>query len=107
MGALVVSLSNSASLTFYGVRRIILNKEIRRNESGESSSSPNITRGRVAAKNVSMQRARSKSKEKKSFAFNVAIKGIKSLIVDFTKNSRNNEEESERCIRKEKPLSLH
>ena len=74
--ALEVSLSNSASLTFDGVRGAILNEEICWKASEKSSGSANITRGRV-------QRSRRKSKEGKSPAFNVSVKGIKSPTVDF------------------------
>ena len=85
--ALIISLSNSARLTFCGVRGAILDEEIRRKASGESSSSANIIRGRTARKNVLMERSKSKSKEKKSLALSVTVKVIKSLIVDFINKS--------------------
>ena len=54
--ALLISFLDSASLTFDGVRGAILNEEIRRKASGESSSFANITRGRAATKNALIQR---------------------------------------------------
>ncbi|KAH7302046.1 hypothetical protein KP509_23G053800 [Ceratopteris richardii] len=61
---LVVSLSNSPSLTFDGVRGSILNEEIRRKASGEGSGSANVARGRTEKKSGNVQRNRSKSKGK-------------------------------------------
>ncbi|KAH7297375.1 hypothetical protein KP509_26G066900 [Ceratopteris richardii] len=61
---LVVSLSNSPSLTFDGVRGSILNEEIRRKASGEGSGSANVARGRTKKKSGNVQRNRSKSKGK-------------------------------------------
>ena len=75
-----MSLSNNASLTFDGVRGAILNEEIRRKASGESSSFANITRGRAATKNVSMQSPEARAGRKKSLAFSVSVKGIKRLM---------------------------
>ena len=85
--ALVVSLPNSASLTFDGVRGAILNEEIRQKASGKSSSSANITRRRAVTKNVLMQRSRSKSNGKEITCFQCDRKGQKSLIVDFINKS--------------------
>ena len=82
---LVVSLSNSASLTFDGVRGAILDEEIHQKASGESSSSANITRGRAATKNASMQRSRSKSKGKEITCFQCGRKGHKKPDCRFYK----------------------
>ena len=62
--ALIVSLSNSGSPTFDGVRRAIPNAEISEKASVESSSPHNITRGRAATKKTSIQKSRNKSKGK-------------------------------------------
>ena len=66
---LVVSLLNSASLTFDRVRGAILNEEIRRKASGESSSSANITRGRAATKMYQCKALEEKAWGKKLLAF--------------------------------------
>ena len=61
---LVVSLLNSATLTYDGVRGSILNEEIRRQSSEDEGISTNVVRGGNEKRSSNASRRRSKSKNK-------------------------------------------
>ena len=67
------------------LRGPILNEEIRQKASGESSSSANITRGRAATKNASVQRSKRKSKGKEITCIKCGRKGHKKPDCRFYK----------------------
>lgn len=95
---LVVSLSNSSSLTYDGVRGSILNEEIRRKSSGESGSSAYNARGRSQkrdAGNRTQNRSKSKTKDKDVTCYQCGRKGHKKPDCRYFKKEQERKKEAQ------------
>lgn len=103
---LVVSLSNSPTLTYDGVRGSILNEEIRRKSSGESSSSAYNARGRSQKRDIgsrTQSRSKSKTKDKDVICYQCGRKGHKKPNCrHFKKEQERKKETQERKKRHDK-----